>query len=497
MPPQDPYSVLGVARTATADEIRHAYYALVKRWHPDICKESNAAAMIAAINAAYDTLSNSTKRARYDRKSEWESRQRQSGSRSSSGAPPRPQPSRPPPPPPPPSPPPPPPPRPPHPEAATAQRPNPQPKQRRSYLNEATAMFANAFAAIAITPRRALYVSAILYLSAAPFLYPPERLRTGVTWLVSAATALTPSQGKPRTAPPAADAVATPPEAATATAPIAELTAPQLQEKLRTVEAALDTAKEARGALEQQVGAINRREEQRLRDEQAAKEKLRTEKEDAERRARATARWEQVTRRIFGEAYREGPPCALPLLRLTSCLVLVSEPPKRLEFKAGRNAVVTITPERLSYHDFAYGSPEQFLLLAFGFTEGMLTLCRDTDGYTVLKNGVEYVCRVTGTTIEATASLKDGASHCRAHPLCPNADGTGPAQTAPPGAGSPNKPSARPASGRVSPRKTRWIDPEEDSSSSQWGGAAPGSRSAIRFGPISIDLNNFGYGFPP
>jgi hypothetical protein len=328
-------------------------------------------------------------------------------------------------------------------------------------------MFAKAFAAMAITPRRALYFFAILYLSVAPFLYPPERLRTSAAWLVSAATALKSSQGKTATTSPPTETVAAPSEVATSTVSVAELAAPQLREKLRTVEAALDEAKEARTALERQVDAINRREEQRVRDELAAREKLQKEKEDAERRAREMARWEQVTRRIFGEAHRGGSPCAFSVMRTSTCLALVNDPPKRLEFKAGRNARVAVTPDRLSYADIALGSPEQFLGLAFGFTEDMLTLCRTTDGYTMLKNGIEYVCRVTGTTLEATASLKEGAERCQTHPLCPNPDGTGPAQIAPPTVGSPNKPSARPASGRATPRKTRWIDPEEDSSSFQ------------------------------
>lgn len=60
------YSVLGIQRTATDEEIKSAYRRMVKQWHPDVCKEPNAQEMFIRIKEVYELLSNPTKRARYD-----------------------------------------------------------------------------------------------------------------------------------------------------------------------------------------------------------------------------------------------------------------------------------------------------------------------------------------------------------------------------------------------------------------------------------------------
>lgn len=60
------YDMLGVAPSATPDEIAAAYRRLAKRWHPDVCKEPNAAQMFSDITHAYDVLSDPQKRAEYD-----------------------------------------------------------------------------------------------------------------------------------------------------------------------------------------------------------------------------------------------------------------------------------------------------------------------------------------------------------------------------------------------------------------------------------------------
>lgn len=59
----NPYEVLGVARTATADEIKRAYRGLASRHHPD---KGGDTARFQEIQSAYDILSNPEKRAEYD-----------------------------------------------------------------------------------------------------------------------------------------------------------------------------------------------------------------------------------------------------------------------------------------------------------------------------------------------------------------------------------------------------------------------------------------------
>ncbi len=66
----DPYSVLGVARTASESEIRAAYRALVAKYHPDRYQgnplENLASEKLVAINRAYEILSDPARRAAYD-----------------------------------------------------------------------------------------------------------------------------------------------------------------------------------------------------------------------------------------------------------------------------------------------------------------------------------------------------------------------------------------------------------------------------------------------
>ncbi|MEE1357235.1 MAG: DnaJ domain-containing protein, partial [Clostridia bacterium] len=69
----DPYKILGVSRDATDDEIKKAYRALAKKYHPDNYRDSQlsdlAAEKMKEINEAYDTIQ----------------RQRQSGTGTGSG----------------------------------------------------------------------------------------------------------------------------------------------------------------------------------------------------------------------------------------------------------------------------------------------------------------------------------------------------------------------------------------------------------------------------
>ncbi len=65
---EDLYKTLGVAKTATADEIRKAYRKIAKSSHPDLNPGDKAAeARFKAAQAAYDILGDADKRGRYDR----------------------------------------------------------------------------------------------------------------------------------------------------------------------------------------------------------------------------------------------------------------------------------------------------------------------------------------------------------------------------------------------------------------------------------------------
>lgn len=64
----DPYSTLGVARTASEAEIKSAYRKLAKELHPDRNKDKpNAAERFSEVTRAYDLLSDKEKRAQFDR----------------------------------------------------------------------------------------------------------------------------------------------------------------------------------------------------------------------------------------------------------------------------------------------------------------------------------------------------------------------------------------------------------------------------------------------
>jgi curved DNA-binding protein len=63
---RDYYEVMGVARDATADDIKRAYRKLARKYHPDVSKESDAEARFKELGEAYEVLKDPEKRAAYD-----------------------------------------------------------------------------------------------------------------------------------------------------------------------------------------------------------------------------------------------------------------------------------------------------------------------------------------------------------------------------------------------------------------------------------------------
>ena len=63
---KDYYKTLGVAKTATAGDIKKAFRKLARKHHPDVSKLANAHESMAAVNEAHEVLSDPERRAAYD-----------------------------------------------------------------------------------------------------------------------------------------------------------------------------------------------------------------------------------------------------------------------------------------------------------------------------------------------------------------------------------------------------------------------------------------------
>ena len=64
---RDPYTVLGVAKSASADDIKKAYRRLAKTYHPDQSKDPKAKDKFAEVGSAYEILGDDKKRGQFDR----------------------------------------------------------------------------------------------------------------------------------------------------------------------------------------------------------------------------------------------------------------------------------------------------------------------------------------------------------------------------------------------------------------------------------------------
>ena len=63
----DPYKVLQVDSEAEDEVIQAAYRRLARKYHPDLADTPEAAARMAAINAAWEMIGDPASRAAYDR----------------------------------------------------------------------------------------------------------------------------------------------------------------------------------------------------------------------------------------------------------------------------------------------------------------------------------------------------------------------------------------------------------------------------------------------
>ena len=65
---RDPYTVLGVSKSASASEIKSAYRRLAKRYHPDTnADDPKAQERFSEVNAAYEIVGDKDKRKQFDR----------------------------------------------------------------------------------------------------------------------------------------------------------------------------------------------------------------------------------------------------------------------------------------------------------------------------------------------------------------------------------------------------------------------------------------------
>ena len=77
---KDYYTILGVDRSASQDEIQNAYRKLARKYHPDVNKELGAEDTFKDVGEAYEVLKDPEKRKKYDRYgSAWKAAQESGG----------------------------------------------------------------------------------------------------------------------------------------------------------------------------------------------------------------------------------------------------------------------------------------------------------------------------------------------------------------------------------------------------------------------------------
>jgi len=64
---KDYYAILGLARSATQDDIKRAYRKLARKYHPDVSKHADAEDRFKEVGEAYEVLKDPEKRTAYDR----------------------------------------------------------------------------------------------------------------------------------------------------------------------------------------------------------------------------------------------------------------------------------------------------------------------------------------------------------------------------------------------------------------------------------------------
>lgn len=62
----DYYSILGISKQASPDDIKSAYRKLAKELHPDVNKANDAEDRFKKVSEAYETLSDPKKKLAYD-----------------------------------------------------------------------------------------------------------------------------------------------------------------------------------------------------------------------------------------------------------------------------------------------------------------------------------------------------------------------------------------------------------------------------------------------